>query len=384
MFASRTRKMILAGVSIVLVAALVLFPLLLFLPSDGGISVGEDDWPMPGGGPAHPSYLPIAPQGRLRERWSTRLEGEPAGPPAVVGDRVYVSCSNGFLYSLESETGLPVWRFDAAGGIASMPAVSERGILVGTLDGRVLQVSAEGELVWEVEVGGAVLSTPIPGDGRVYFGSSDKFLYCVDAGDGSAVWSFEAEGPIEVSPCLYENQVFAVSFEGELFALDAKDGRLVWTFRSEGVPVVFPAADDGRVYLATELLLYCADAQSGRLLWEYATGPTLISNLAIRGNQVLVVRGGSAEISSTISLDARTGDQLWNTVSGETTDRTVLLASNQDAYLCGPDHLRALSVESGTPSMESELRGVLPHTLTLTERFAFAGSDSRKVYCLEE
>ena len=214
--------------------------------------------------------------------------------------------------------------------------------------------------------------------------SSDGFLYCVDAGDGSEIWSFGAEGPIEVSPCLYENQVFGASFEGELFALDAEDGRLVWTYRSEGVPVVFPAADDGRVYMATELRLHCTDAQSGKLLWEYAAGPTLISNMSVRGNQILVVRGGSAEISTTISLDARTGDQLWNTVSGETTDRTVLIASNEDAYLCGPDQLRALSVESGSPSMESELRGILPHTFTLTERFAFAGTDARKVYCLEE
>ena len=371
-------------IAVVLALAVILILILLFLPTGEEITINEGDWPMPGGGPAHLSYLPLAPKGQLRERWSTRLEGEAVGPPAVAGERIYVNCDNGLLYSLELETGLPVWRFDAGSGVASMPAVSERGIVVGTTDGKVLQVSPGGELDWEVEVGGAVLSTPIPRDGRIYFGSSDNHLYCIDADDGSRVWSFAAEGPVEVSPCVYENQVFGASYEGDLFALDAKDGRLVWTLRSQGVPAVFPAADNGRVFLATEFQLYCADAQSGKLLWEYSTGPTVISNLAIRGNQVVVVRGGSAEISNTISLDARTGDLLWNAVSGETTAGTVLHASNEDVYLCGYDHLRALSAESGTPSMESELRGILPETLTLTERFAFAGTDARKVYCLEE
>lgn len=381
---SATRKVIVIVAAAVLAAAVALVLILIFLPSGGGITINEGDWPMPGGGPSHTSYLPLAPKGQLRERWSTRLEGEPVGPPAVAGDRIYISCDNGFLYCLELETGLPVWRFDAGSGMTAMPAVSERGIVVGTVDGRVLHVNPEGELGWEVEVGGAVLSTPIPWEGRIFFGSSDKHLYCLEESDGSTVWSFAAEGPIEVSPCIYENQVFGASYEGDLFALDAEDGRLVWTLHSKGVPVVFPAADDGRVFLATEFQLYCADAQSGKLLWEYATGPIVISNLAVRGNQVVVVRGGSGEVCNTISLDNRTGDLLWNVVSGESAERTVLFASNEDVYLCGPDQLRGMAVESGTPSMESELRGIIPHTLTLTERFAFVGSDTRKVYCLEE
>jgi outer membrane protein assembly factor BamB len=265
-----------------------------------------------------------------------------------------------------------------------MPAVFEGGVLIATVDGRVLCVNARGDLDWEVEVGGAVLSTPIPENGRVYFGSSDKYLYCVDAGSGSRIWSFEAEGPVEISPCIFEGQVFCASYEGELFALDARDGRLLWTFHSKEVPAVFPSADSGKVFLAVELELYCLDAQSGKSLWEYSTGPSVISNLAVRGNQVVVVRGGMGEISNTISLDARTGDLLWNVSSGETSAWTWLFASNQDVYLCGPDHLGALAVESGTPSMESELRGILPETLTLTENLVFAGTDARKVYCFEE
>jgi len=381
---SRTRRTVSTVIALVLALTVVLTPLLLFWPASEDIVISEGSWTMPGGGPAHLSYLPFAPQGPLKERWSTRLEGVLAGPPAVAGERVYACCENGFLYSLDLQSGSPVWRFDAGGGVASMPAVSEEGIFLGTLDGRVLSVDPEGELNWELEVGGPVISTPIPEGGRVYFGSSDDYVYCVDAGDGSMLWDFEAEGPVEVSPCLYEGQVFGASYEGDLFALDAKDGRLLWTFRSQGVPVVFPAASDGKVFLASEFEVHCIDAQSGMVLWEYATGPTVISNLAVRGNQLVVVRGGSGEESKTISLETRTGDLLWEAVSGETTGRTPLFATNEDVYLCGIDHLRALAVESGIPSLEIDLRGVLPGTLTMTESYVLAGTDARKVYCFEE
>jgi outer membrane protein assembly factor BamB len=372
-------------IAVVLALAVAAAPLLLFWPSREEIVVGEASWTMPGGGPAHLSYLPFAPRGALRERWNTRLESALAGPPAVAGERVYVNCENGYLYCLELDSGRPAWRYDTTSGIASMPAVSEAGVFLGTLDGRVLSISPGGELNWEVEVGGAISSTPIPDGDRVYFGSSDSNVYCVDAGDGSTLWSFEAEGPVEVCPCIYEGQVYGVSLEGELFALDAKDGRLLWTYRSTGLPATFPSAEDGRVFLASEFELHCADAQSGKLLWSYAIGPSVISNFAVRGNQLVVVRGGGVGTESdTVSLDTRTGDLLWEAPSGATMDRTALFASNEDVYLCGIDNLRALAVESGIPSMEKELIGILPETLTITESYVLAGSDSRKVYCFEE
>jgi outer membrane protein assembly factor BamB len=382
--ASRTRKALIMAAFLALALAVVAGLLLLFWPSGDSIVVGEGDWAMPGGGPAHTAYLPFAPQGSLNEIWNTRLDGQPAGPPAVAGDRIYVSCDSGFLYSLELETGRPVWRYDAGSEITSMPAVFEGGILLGTMDGRVLNVGSRGELKWEVEVGGAVHSTPIPEEGYVYFGSSDSFVYCVSAEDGSRKWSFDAQSPVELSPCLYEKQVFGVSYEGDLFALDTADGKLNWTFRSLGVPVVFPSADNGKVFMATEFMIYCADAQSGKILWKNTPGPGVISNLAIRGNQVIAINGMAGGDSNALSLDTRTGDPLWNVNSGESPAWTWLVATNEDAYMSGPDHIRALTIESGTPVLDHKVNGILPETFTLTERHILAGTDSRKVYCFGE
>jgi eukaryotic-like serine/threonine-protein kinase len=384
MLTSKARRNLIMAAFLALALAAIAVPILLFWPSSDNIVIGEESWTMPGGGPAHTAYMPYAPKGSLNEKWNTRLEGKPVGSPVLAGDRAYVCSENGFLYCLELESGRPVWRYDAGAGMNSMPAVFEGGVLLGTLDGRVLEVGSRGELKWEIEVGGSVRSTPIPEDGYVYFGSSDNFVYCVSAEDGSRKWSFDAQSPVEHSLCLYKKQVFGVSFEGDLFALDSATGKLNWTFRSQGVPVVFPAADDDKVFLATEFTIYCSDAQSGKLLWKYLPGPGVISNLAIRGNQVIAVNGLAGGTCNTLALDTRTGDLLWNANSGESPARTGLVATNEDVYLSGPDHLRALTVESGTPAVDHEISGILPETFTITNRHILAGTDSRKVYCFGE
>ncbi|MDY6794753.1 MAG: hypothetical protein SWK76_05675 [Actinomycetota bacterium] len=84
------------------------------------------------------------------------------------------------------------------------------------------------------------------------------------------------------------------------------------------------------------------------------------------------------------SLDASTGDLLWNTSCGESVGWTWIAATNQDVYLCGPDRLLAMVVEGGTPTMERELRDVLPGTISFSHEHILAGTLSNKVYCYGE
>lgn len=384
MSASRPSRGIIQAVIAVAVVALIVASLFFARRSREKITLGEADWAMPGGNPSHTSFLSFAPRDNLHELWGTRLEGELAGPPAIAGDRVYVSCRNGFLYCLELETGRPVWRYEAGSGMTSMPAVCEQGIIAGTVDGKVICLDAGGKLAWKVDVGGAVVSTPVPQGSRIYFGSRDGYLYCVEARNGKRKWSFQAEGPIEVSPCVYEGQVFGISLNGDLFALRAEDGRLAWTYLCEEAPAAFPVADEGRIYQATETTLHCADVQSGKRLWTSLVGSRIVSNPALRGNQVQVVQGWEGQPSTIIAMDARTGDPLWKAFSGDTSGWTWLFSSTRDVYLAGPGQLRALLAESGAISLKRDINGALSETLTISRDRILVGTESRKVFCFSE
>ncbi len=375
----KSRILLTASLVVALAAAVSL--LLFFLLPKEKIVIGEGNWPLPGGNAFHSAYLPSAPVAPLNEKWDTRLEGKLVGQAAVSADRVYAACEGGLLYCLELESGRPVWRYDAGGQITSMPGLCEDGILLGTGDGRVVKVGPSGNLKWQVDVGGAVQSTPVPAGDRVYFGSSDSHFYCVSLKNGSKLWTFTADAPVDLSPCVYEDQVFGVSSEGQLFALDSKDGRLNWTFRSPSAPAVLPCADNGKIFLATEFSVHCLDSQSGKILWDHETGPSTIANLAIRGNQIVAAKGASDKQITLISLDSRTGDQLWNRSGTGSVDWTSLVSTNQGVYFATSAHILAVKAEDGTPSLDHQLKGIIAKSLTLTSRMVFVATDNRKLYC---
>jgi outer membrane protein assembly factor BamB len=379
---SKARLILAAALTLAL--ALALFLLLFFMLPKEKITIKEGSWAMPGGNPAHSAYVPSGPAAPLNEKWDTRLEGKLVGQPAVSQDRVYACCEGGLLYCLDLETGKPVWRYDAGTQITSMPALAESGVLLSTADGAVLKVSPDGKLLWRVEAGGAIRSSPIPEDGKVYFGSDDCYLYCVSLKDGSALWSFRAAGPVQLAPCVSEGQVFAVSYQGDLSALDANNGNLNWTFQSGSVPAVFPCADNGKIFLATEFDLNCIDVQSGKVLWRQEIGPSTIANLTLRGNQVVMVKGGGDRKITLVAMDYRTGDPLWNHSFEETADATSIVSSNDNLYFGGSSHIMAVSAESGSPVFERQLKGALADSLAATPDLLLLGTDNRKVYCFQQ
>jgi outer membrane protein assembly factor BamB len=71
----------------------------------------------------------------------------------------------------------------------------------------------------------------VSGD-TIYFGSSvDNKVYALDAATGKECWSFFTDGPIRLAPTVWENRVFVGSDDGFVYCLDADDGTLVWKVR---------------------------------------------------------------------------------------------------------------------------------------------------------
>ena len=111
-----------------------------------------------------------------------------------------------------------------------------------------------GESVWTYYTEGPVRLPPVGYDGRIYFGSDDGFLYCVNAVDGSLVWKFRgapnsqhalgnkrltSAWPARGGPVVYDGDVyFAASiwpFMGTfIYSLDATTGEVNWTNDSTG------------------------------------------------------------------------------------------------------------------------------------------------------
>ena len=58
---------------------------------------------------------------------------------------------------------------------------------------------------------GAIVSSPVIADGRVFVGSDDGNLYAVDFATGAKLWSFATEDIIEAPPLLLAGTVYVGS-----------------------------------------------------------------------------------------------------------------------------------------------------------------------------
>lgn len=96
----------------------------------------------------------------------------------------------------------PKWQVKLGPNI-SAPTIAQGKVFIANVDTHtVLALDAEkGELLWNYTAGGRVDSPPTWHKGRLFFGSHDGWVYCLQANDGRLVWRFK--GLPERSICAY-------------------------------------------------------------------------------------------------------------------------------------------------------------------------------------
>jgi outer membrane protein assembly factor BamB len=214
----------------------------------------------------------------------------------------------------ELPTPAPAWpneprlHFD----IAYRPVVMVKALFVGSPnDGSVTAYSTEtGEQAWRFYTEGPVRVAPVAWKGRVFAGSDDGYLYCLDAATGTMLWRFRG----------------APDDRAELHHLG--NARLISYWPVRGAPVLV----DGVVYFAAGVwptmgtFVHALDAETGEPLWTndrlnyigqvridhnelHDVGLSPQGYLAVAGDRLLVANGRSMPVG----LDRHTGELLYHT-----------------------------------------------------------------------
>ena len=66
---------------------------------------------------------------------------------------------------------------------------------------------------------------------RPYFGSLRTTRSTVDTTTGRELWNFYTEGPVRLAPTVAEGRVYVGSDDGHVYCLDAQDGHPIWNVR---------------------------------------------------------------------------------------------------------------------------------------------------------
>ena len=104
---------------------------------------------------------------------------------------------------------------------------------------------------WTFYAEAPIRYSPVTWQGRLYVGSDDGSIYCLEDGDdgGQLVWKLPTDGPVRSSPAVGDHAVYVASDAGFLYCLDEEDAELIFRFEMGGEVYSSPALAGHKLYI---------------------------------------------------------------------------------------------------------------------------------------
>ena len=224
------------------------------------------------------------------------------------------------------------WKFKTGGAVRSTPVYYEGRIYSGSSDGILYCLDSKtGTKVWSFQALNAIPSTCAISKGKVYFTDKKNNLYCLQADTGKKLWQIDLKPDLnyewgfdyyQSSPLVYNGIVYAGSGSGYMYAVNETDGKIKWSFKASSLVRSSPTLYQNMIYFGDlSGQVYAVSATTGEQKWHYAThGDTvvnekygndykaIIASVAIENN-VAVIGGRDGYL---YGLDASTGKEIWS------------------------------------------------------------------------
>jgi parallel beta-helix repeat protein len=265
--------------------------------------------------------------------------------------------------------------------VASCAAVVDGKVYVGSTNCKVYCLNAStGAYVWSYTTGGNVFSSPAVVDGKVYVGSYDHKVYCLDALNGALIWSYTTGGDVWSCPSVAYGKVYVGSADDKVYCLDALTGAVAWSFTTGNYVGSSPAVVDGKIYVGSyDHKVYCLDALTGVRIWSYTTGNYVASSPAVVDGKVYV---GSAD-NKTYCLNAATGALIWSYTTGDAVLSSPAVVDGK-VYVGSYDHkVYCLNALTGAFIWSYTTGLWVDSSPAVADGKVYVGSADDKVYCLD-
>ena len=198
---------------------------------DTSVAPAPGAWPQAGGGATNASASagPLgASDGPPQPLWEYVAGSPIVAPPAVAGDRVFVTAEDGSVAALDRDTGAVMWRYDSGLTASVTPAVSDGLAFVVFKPGVVSALDADtGDTVWSKRLRVASLPSPTVADGRLFVAETDRNrLLALDAATGETLWSYRLSDWVIAPPAINDGLLIATSNDAKIHVLNVNTGKL--------------------------------------------------------------------------------------------------------------------------------------------------------------
>ncbi len=269
--------------------------------------------------------VPVSNQFDLQPVWSTSVGSSEtfSFDPVVAGDAVYAASHRGNLAKIDLMSGNKVWEVSVPDRLSVGPGSDGRVTAVVSTKGNVFAYDDTGKSLWNVNVGGEVLSEPVVAGGVVVIRTlGDRFLG-LDAQTGVRKWIYQRQQSalslrVGYGMLPINNEVIVTGFAGGRFGMIAiANGGLIWE-----TPVSFPKgfseierlndvsakpSMEGDILCAVSYQgrIGCGQARTGNLLWfkdfSSFTGTAQSQDMVFSSN----------EKSHVTAFATKDGSQVW-------------------------------------------------------------------------
>lgn len=225
---------------------------------------------------------------------------------------------------------------------------------------------AEPQLLWEISTVNGSASTPAILNGRVFMGTLDGYVLCLNLRDGNEIWHYrtiESTDPEEFAPgfnapaTVSDRAVFLGDDDGTFHAIDRETGEQLWFFETQGEIVGGATLLPGNrvMFGSHDGHLYCLAADTGEVVWQFETlGP-------VNGSQAVTPNGNHGAVIAPVP------ETLYTFVTG-----------------CDKPTLRVVNTESGEQEMEIPLGdALLIASPGLAGDILYFGSASGEVFAID-
>jgi len=225
--------------------------------------------------------------------------------------RIFFRTATGKVLVLDlSAGGEQLWEFTATAPAAASsagPVFSGDLVIFGAADGRLLALDHTGKPVWEFAATGAITADPTVADGRLYFGTQDRYFYCLNAAIGKRIWSRRLQGA-PLHPALIHGRRLAVPASNSvIYFVSSRGGSILsWEAVSSRIVHVLVAAGPLILVSSGGPSLAALDFSTGKRIGEHlASGPLAAGALWVPPFVVLVIEDTDSGRQRVVFLRSR-------------------------------------------------------------------------------
>lgn len=252
-------------------------------------------------------------------------------PPVYYKGNVYFCDTNGFLHSLNADTGKENWKKQIDGVAYKISFIAD-GVLFFGSGNHIFGVEANtGKTIYNFLFDRGVIGKGsgafILKDDILYFAAerwkkafigspqpADMYLYALNIKTGKYKWSICKKNTILTNLSLW-NDVLLATTENAVLSLDTETGNAIWKVYHKNNQMLVTPISNGHFYTSDGHSFSAYDAENGKEIWSTSIIPEgnmgEFSNPCVYNGTIYFIAGIFHKPYSLYALNAETGRVIW-------------------------------------------------------------------------